>query len=94
MTVIDNVDCTCKDCGDKVVAGLKGEKVELVLYVSGVVVPEVSVRQLPLERMLTSYSAIRRTRLGRPAQTVPNLLHRSRIRDSAIVSPPSVRLAE
>lgn len=42
MTVIDDVDCTKQDCGDKVVAGLKGEKVDLVLYVSGVVVPEVS----------------------------------------------------
>lgn len=42
VTVIDDVDCTKEDCGDKVVAGLKGAKVDLALYVSGVVVPEVS----------------------------------------------------
>ena len=40
--MIDNVDCTQDDCGEKVVAGLKGSKVDLVLYVSGVVIPEVS----------------------------------------------------
>ena len=42
VDVIQGVDCTQKDCGEKVVAGLKGKKVDRVLYVSGVVFPEVS----------------------------------------------------
>lgn len=51
--MIDHVDCTQEDCGEKVVAGLKGSKVDLVLYVSGVVIPEVS----PGSTVLETYSA-------------------------------------
>ena len=43
MKVVEGVDCTQKDCGEKVVAGLGGKKVDLVVYVSGVVIPEVSL---------------------------------------------------
>jgi len=58
--VIDNVDCTQEDCGEKVVAGLKGSKVDLVLYVSGVVIPEVSPNyRIPRTSWLMVYSNLK-----------------------------------
>lgn len=55
MIVLDDVDCTKENCGEKVVAGLKGAKVDLVLYVSGVVIPEVSTRFTSLKAIFTGF---------------------------------------
>lgn len=41
VNVIENVDCMEEDCGKKVVEGLQGRSVEGVVYVAGVLKPEV-----------------------------------------------------
>ena len=67
ITVIEGIDCTKKDCADRLVAGLKGKKVDLVVYVSGVVIPEVSPMSALLHQFLLIRlrTAIRRSQLGR-----------------------------
>ncbi|KAK4684234.1 hypothetical protein P7C73_g5959, partial [Tremellales sp. Uapishka_1] len=40
VKLIPGVDCSQKDCAEKVIAGLEGNKVDLAIYVSGVVKPE------------------------------------------------------
>lgn len=45
VTLIEDVDCTQEDCAGKTIAGLNGNKVDTVIYVSGVVQPEVRCRE-------------------------------------------------
>lgn len=40
VRVIESVDCSKEDCGQKVVDGLQGAAVDLVAYVAGVLKPE------------------------------------------------------
>ncbi len=42
VNVITDVDVSKKDCGDRIVQGLGGKSVESVIYVSGILKPEVS----------------------------------------------------
>ena len=41
VNVIGNVDVSQKDCGEKIVDGLKGRAVQVVIYVSGILKTEV-----------------------------------------------------
>lgn len=42
VNVIEGIDVSKKDCGDKIVDGLQGKTVQVVIYVSGILKPEVS----------------------------------------------------
>jgi uncharacterized protein YbjT (DUF2867 family) len=49
INMITDVDVSKKDCGDKVVAGLGGKQVDVVVYVSGILKGEVcSDTQMPI----------------------------------------------
>lgn len=46
VNVVEGIDVSQKDCGNKIVDGLKGRTVQLVVYVSGILKPEVSGQRI------------------------------------------------
>jgi NAD(P)-dependent dehydrogenase (short-subunit alcohol dehydrogenase family) len=42
VNVLEGMDVSKSDCGEKLVKGLKGSKVQVVIYVAGLLKPEVS----------------------------------------------------
>ncbi|EAL17505.1 hypothetical protein CNBM0720 [Cryptococcus deneoformans B-3501A] len=59
VRVIESVDCSKEDCGQKVVDGLQGASVDLVAYVAGVLKPEAgrcSIENLSWKDEILMYS--------------------------------------
>ena len=48
MKVIEGIDCSQSDVGEKLVRGLQGAAIEVVVYVAGILKPEVSTYQMAL----------------------------------------------
>lgn len=46
VNVIEGVDVSQKDCGERIVDGLRGRTVQIVIYVSGILKPEVSMGEV------------------------------------------------
>ena len=41
VKIIEGIDCSKSDCGEKIVQGLKGTAIEVVIYVAGILIAEV-----------------------------------------------------